>query len=105
MQPRHHLLTEQRLPESKFLDTMSVLDAVQLMNQQDALATAAVAAESANIVNAIKLVVSAFQNNGRLFYVGAGTSGRLGVLDASECPPTFRTDPQMVQGIIPGGDA
>jgi N-acetylmuramic acid 6-phosphate etherase len=84
---------------------MSVLDAVQLMNQQDSLATAAVAAERENIAKAIDLVVTAFQNNGRLFYFGAGTSGRLGVLDASECPPTFRTDPEMVQGIIAGGDA
>jgi N-acetylmuramic acid 6-phosphate etherase len=84
---------------------MSVLDAIALMNQQDAIATAAVAAESANIAYAINLVVTAFKNNGRLFYIGAGTSGRLGVLDASECPPTFRSDPGMVQGIIAGGEA
>jgi N-acetylmuramic acid 6-phosphate etherase len=84
---------------------MSIPTAIALMNQQDALAAAAVAAESANIANAINLVVTAFKNTGRLLYIGAGTSGRLGVLDASECPPTFRTDPQMVQGIIAGGDA
>ena len=101
--PRDHLLTEQRLPESTNLDTMTLADSLALMNQQDALAIAAVASESANIAKAINLVVAAFQNNGRLLYFGAGTSGRLGVLDASECPPTFRTDPQMVQGIIAGG--
>jgi N-acetylmuramic acid 6-phosphate etherase len=105
MTPRNHLLTELRLPQSQNLDTMSVKDAIALMNQQDAIAAAAVAAESANIEKAITLVVSAFRNNGRLFYFGAGTSGRLGVLDASECPPTFRTDPDMVQGIIAGGQA
>ena len=103
MQNRDHLLTELRLAESKNLDVMSVPDAIALMNQQDAQATAAVAAESANIAKAIALVVTAFQTNGRLIYFGAGTSGRLGVLDASECPPTFRTDPEMVQGIIAGG--
>jgi len=84
---------------------MSIQDAIALMNRHDALATAAVAAEAGNIAKAIDLVVTAFQNKGRLFYIGAGTSGRLGVLDASECPPTFRTDPQMVQGIIAGGEA
>jgi N-acetylmuramic acid 6-phosphate etherase len=105
MPPRDHLLTELRLSASLHLDTMSITDAIAVMNQQDAAAQAAVAAENANVAKAIELVVAAFQNNGRLFYVGAGTSGRLGVLDASECPPTFRTDPEMVQGIIAGGDA
>jgi N-acetylmuramic acid 6-phosphate etherase len=105
MKERDHLLTELRLPASLHLDTMTVEAALALMNQQDAIAVAAVAAESARIANAINLVVAAFNNNGRLFYVGAGTSGRLGVLDASECPPTFRTDPAMVQGIIAGGEA
>jgi N-acetylmuramic acid 6-phosphate etherase len=105
MPPRDHLLTEQRLPQSTTLDTMSVEAAIALMNDQDAIAAAAVAAESANVAKAIDLVVTAFKNNGRLFYIGAGTSGRLGVLDASECPPTFRTDAEMVQGIIAGGEA
>jgi N-acetylmuramic acid 6-phosphate etherase len=105
MSSRHHLLTEQRLAASMRLDAMSIADALAVMNQQDAVAQAAVAAESANVAKAIELVVAAFNSSGRLIYVGAGTSGRLGVLDASECPPTFRTDPSMVQGIIAGGDA
>ena len=77
MPPRTHLLTELRLPASTHLDTMSVSDALAIMNQQDAIATAAVAKESASIAKAITLVTTAFQNNGRLFYIGAGTSGRL----------------------------
>lgn len=104
MHPRDHLLTELRLPASTHLDAMSISDAIALINQQDAHAQQAVAAESPNIAKAIQLVVTAFQTNGRLLYYGAGTSGRLGVLDASECPPTFRSDPQMVQGIIAGGE-
>jgi N-acetylmuramic acid 6-phosphate etherase len=75
------------------------------MNAQDQIPINAVAAEQANIAKAITLVVQAFRNNGRLIYFGAGTSGRLGVLDASECPPTFRCDPEMVQGVIAGGPA
>jgi N-acetylmuramic acid 6-phosphate etherase len=105
MQDRSHLLTERRLPESMALDAMSTEDAVALMNAQDAVAVAAVAAEKQNIARAIELVVAALSAGGRLIYVGAGTSGRLGVLDAAECPPTFRTDPQQVQGIIAGGEA
>jgi N-acetylmuramic acid 6-phosphate etherase len=105
MDDRSKLLTELRLPESMSLDAMSVADAVALMNAQDAVAVAAVTAVHARIVAAIELVVAALRVGGRLIYVGAGTSGRLGVLDASECPPTFRTDPQMVQGVIAGGDA
>src|SRR3954449_11247869 len=103
MQDRSHLLTEQRLPESMSLDAMCVADAVALMNQQDARAVAAVAAVQADIVRGVELIVAALSAGGRLLYFGAGTSGRLGVLDASECPPTFRSDPQSVQGIIAGG--
>lgn len=103
MQDRSHLLTEQRLPESMNLDAMPIADAVALMNQQDRRAVEAVAKEQANITRAIELVVGSFRQGGRLIYAGAGTSGRLGVLDASECPPTFRTDPEMVQGLIAGG--
>lgn len=103
MNDRSHLLTEQRLAESMNLDAMSVEDAVALMNQQDARAVAAVAEQKPNITAAIELVVTALKSGGRLFYVGAGTSGRLGVLDAAECPPTFRTDPEMVQGLMAGG--
>jgi N-acetylmuramic acid 6-phosphate etherase len=105
MHDRSHLLTEKRLPESMNLDAMSVEEAVALMNDQDALAVAAVAAEQANVVRAVELAVAALSAGGRLIYAGAGTSGRLGVLDAAECPPTFRTDPEMVQGIIAGGEA
>jgi N-acetylmuramic acid 6-phosphate etherase len=104
MHDRSHLLTERRLPDSMGLDAMSVDEAVALMNAQDAAAVAAVAAERANVVKAIELVVAALSAGGRLIYVGAGTSGRLGVLDAAECPPTFRTPPEMVQGIIAGGE-
>ena len=105
MQDRSHLLTEQRLPESTDLDAMSVEDAVDLMNAQDAAAVEAVAAERANVARAVELVAAALSSGGRLIYFGAGTSGRLGVLDAAECPPTFRTDPAMVQGVIAGGEA
>jgi N-acetylmuramic acid 6-phosphate etherase len=105
MQDRSHLLTEQRLPESMNLDAMSVEDAVALMNAQDAVAVAAVAAERANVARAVEMVAAALAAGGRLLYFGAGTSGRLGVLDSAECPPTFRIDPEMVQGVVPGGEA
>ena len=105
MQDRSHLLTEQRLPDSMNLDAMTVEDAVALMNLQDAAAVAAVVAERANVARAVELVAAALSAGGRLLYFGAGTSGRLGVLDAAECPPTFRTDPAMVQGVIAGGEA
>jgi N-acetylmuramic acid 6-phosphate etherase len=105
MTDRSKLLTELRLAESMNLDAMSVTEAVDLMNRQDAKALEAVVAEKANVAKAIDLAVAAFHQGGRLLYFGAGTSGRLGVLDASECPPTFRTDPEMVQGVIAGGEA
>lgn len=97
-------MTERRLDASMSLDAMSITDAVALMNAQDRLALEAVASQQAAIAAAIELVVAALRAGGRLIYVGAGTSGRLGVLDAAECPPTFRTDPKMVQGIIAGGE-
>jgi N-acetylmuramic acid 6-phosphate etherase len=87
------------------LDAMSAEEAVAVMNAQDAKAVAAVGAEQKNIAAAIELVVAALKAGGRLMYVGAGTSGRLGVLDAAECPPTFRTDPNMVQGLMAGGES
>ena len=95
--------TEQRNPRSMKLDTMSIPDGVELMLSEDAKLPAAILAEKAEIVKAVGYVTRAFKTGGRLFYVGAGTSGRLGVLDASECPPTFRSNPEMVQGIIAGG--
>jgi N-acetylmuramic acid 6-phosphate etherase len=103
MHDRSHLLTELRLPESMNLDAMSVEEAVSLMNAQDMKAVQAVGAVKADVAAAIRIVVAQLKKGGRLMYFGAGTSGRLGVLDASECPPTFRTDPDMVQGIIAGG--
>ena len=102
---RSHLLTEQRLPESMKLDAMPIADAVNLMLDQDRRAVDAVASQKQAIARAIEIVSTALKSGGRLIYVGAGTSGRLGVLDASECPPTFRSEPDMVQGIIAGGDA
>lgn len=100
---RSSVLTEQRLTESMALDMMSVTDAVALMSAQAAVAVAAVERENASITLAVERVAAALAAGGRLIYVGAGTSGRLGVLDASECPPTFGVDPAMVQGIIAGG--
>lgn len=87
------------------LDAMSTEEAVALMNAQDRRAVDAVAAERANIARAVEIVADALRRGGRLIYFGAGTSGRLGVLDASECPPTFRTDFETVQGVIAGGEA
>jgi N-acetylmuramic acid 6-phosphate etherase len=100
---RGHFLTEQRNPLSMNLDNLSALEVVQLMNQQDSEVVRAVQDAQESIAQGILLIAEALAQGGRLFYVGAGTSGRLGVLDASECPPTFRTDPTMVQGLIAGG--
>ena len=96
--------TEQRNLKSTGIDLKSTSEIVQIFHEEDREAVAAVEAESDAIARAIDLCVDAFRAGGRLFYVGAGTSGRLGVLDASECPPTFSTSPEMVQGIIAGGD-
>lgn len=96
-------LTEQRNPRSTGIDVASSLEIVALMNDEDRRAVEAVRACRREIAGAIDLVVAAFRRGGRLIYVGAGTSGRLGVLDASECPPTFGTDPDLVVGIIAGG--
>jgi len=97
--------TEQRNPRSMALDRLSGAAAVELMLSEEAKVTRALRMKKPLLVRAVTLVAQAFQRGGRLFYFGAGTSGRLGVLDASECPPTFCTDPSMVQGIIAGGDA
>lgn len=96
--------TEQRNLNSTGIDLKSTSEIVQIFHEEDRAVVAAVEAESDAIARAIDLCVVAFRTGGRLFYVGAGTSGRLGVLDASECPPTFSTPPEMVQGIIAGGD-
>lgn len=104
MQDRGKLLTELRNSRSKQIDRMPIAQAFDVINAEDATIPAAIAAARESICAAIELVVAAFRAGGRLIYVGAGTSGRLGVLDASECPPTFLSDPQMVQGFIAGGD-
>jgi N-acetylmuramic acid 6-phosphate etherase len=98
-----YLLTEALNPSSEGLDALSASEFVALMNAEDAKAVEAVQAESASISRAIELVADRFRQGGRLIYVGAGTSGRLGVLDASECPPTFNSPPEMVVGLIAGG--
>ena len=102
---RGHLLTEQRLDASRELDDLSVEEALRLINDQDAQIAAAVRGAIPRIAALVASVVEAFHRGGRLIYIGAGTSGRLGVLDASECPPTFHSDPNQVLGIIAGGDA
>jgi N-acetylmuramic acid 6-phosphate etherase len=96
-------LTEQRNPKTQRIDVASALEIVELINAEDATVAPAVWAVRAELARAIDLVVAALRRGGRLLYVGAGTSGRLGVLDASECPPTFGTPPEMVVGVIAGG--
>jgi len=98
-------VTERRNPRSADIDLASPLEIVDLMTAEDRGVADAVATQREPIARAITLVEVAFREGHRLFYVGAGTSGRLGVLDASECPPTFGSDPLMVQGIIAGGPA
>jgi N-acetylmuramic acid 6-phosphate etherase len=98
-----HLQTEARNPASTKLDELTPLEIVRLMNAEDGRVIAAVAAQAEAIARAIDIIAEHLRNGGRLIYVGAGTSGRLGVLDASECPPTFSTRPEMVVGIIAGG--
>lgn len=97
------LTTEQRNPNSMNLDQKSVREILELLNKEDVTVPLAVRDEFDRIESAINLVVHSFKNGGRLVYVGAGTSGRLGILDASECPPTFGVDKSLVQGIIAGG--
>jgi N-acetylmuramic acid 6-phosphate etherase len=97
------LATEQRNPRTLDLDTLSIPGILARISAEDHGVPAAVAAEIPYIARAVELVVATFREGGRLLYVGAGTSGRLGVLDASECPPTFGSDPEMVQGMIAGG--
>ncbi len=101
---RDHFETERPNPASEELDVLSVADAFDVMNGEDARVAAAVAQAKPAIVRTIEVVADRLGRGGRLFYVGAGTSGRLGVLDAVECPPTFQTDPETVQGVIAGGE-
>lgn len=106
MTPRPPLdprLTEQRNPATAEIDRLSALEIARIINLEDQKVAPAVAAQIDAVARAIELAEAAFRKGGRLIYVGAGTSGRLGVLDASEMPPTYGIDPQMVQGIIAGG--
>ena len=98
------LITEQRNPNSMNVDSLSALEIVQLMNDEDKQVPLAIEKCLPQIAQAVERIVAAFQKGGRLVYIGAGTSGRLGVLDASECPPTFGVSPEIVKGIIAGGE-
>lgn len=103
MDPLQHLATESRNPASLRLDELTALEIVDLMNREDEAIAAAVATQRENIARAIDVIAERFERGGRLIYIGAGTSGRLGVLDASECPPTFQSPPEQVIGLIAGG--
>jgi N-acetylmuramic acid 6-phosphate etherase len=98
-----HLTTEARNPASEHLDSLTPLELVRLINQEDAKCASAVADQAEQIAKAIEVIANRLSHGGRLIYIGAGTSGRLGILDAAECPPTFRSDPSQVVGIIAGG--
>ena len=100
---RGYLTTEQRNPASANLDQLSALELVDLFNREDVRTIEAIAGAREALGKTVELTAECLRQGGRLFYIGAGTSGRLGVLDASECPPTFCTEPEMVQGIIAGG--
>src|SRR5271155_519434 len=96
-------ITELRDPASKNLDRMSVLEIVRLVNREDRKVAVAVGRQLSAIANAANEIVLRMQKGGRLIYIGAGSSGRIAVLDAAECPPTFGTPPQLVQALIAGG--
>jgi N-acetylmuramic acid 6-phosphate etherase len=98
------LLTEQPNPESQHIDTLSAAGMLAVLNAADAEVPGAVAREIPRIARAVDAIVTALEQGGHLVYIGAGTSGRLGVLDASECPPTFNVPPELVRGIIAGGE-
>ena len=99
------LLTEQVNPASRDIDSETTAGMLRIINQEDQKVAAAVEREIPRIAEAVDRVAAAIQAGGRLFYIGAGTSGRLGVLDAAECPPTFHVAPELVQGIMAGGEA
>lgn len=103
MDALERLTTESRNPASDRIDTLAPLDIVRLMNAEDAKVIEAVGREAESIATAIQIIVERMRWGGRLIYIGAGTSGRLGVLDAAECPPTFNTPPELVVGLIAGG--
>jgi N-acetylmuramic acid 6-phosphate etherase len=97
-------ITEQQNSASSRIDEQSVLDILEIINEEDIGVPLIVQKSLPQIKTFIDALISRFQDGGRLFYVGSGTSGRLGILDAAECPPTYSTDPEMVQGIIAGGN-
>ena len=97
------IATEQRNPNTTHIDTLSTLEMVRLINQEDQKVALAVAQVAPEIARAIDVITHQLSQGGRLFYAGCGTSGRLGILDAVECPPTYSTDPELVQAIIAGG--
>ena len=99
------IITENRNENTKDIDIISTLDIVKKINDEDKLVALAVEKEAENIAKAVDVIVDSFLKNKKLYYFGAGTSGRLGIRDASECPPTFSVSPDMVQGIIAGGDS
>jgi len=105
MQNLAALPTELRNPATEHIDQLSTLDMLRVINEEDARVAAAVARVLPETAQAIDVIARRFEQGGRLFYIGAGTSGRLGVLDASECPPTFSVSPTLFQGIIAGGDS
>jgi len=98
-----NLITESRNPATFGIDSKSTLQILKLINAEDRKVPLAVEKQIPQIAKGVELIVKTFKKGGRLFYIGAGTSGRLGVLDAAECPPTFGTDPKMIKGIIAGG--
>ena len=97
------LTTERRNPASAHIDSCTTLEMVTIMQQEDSKIASAIEKILPEIARAIDATSQRLENGGRLFYLGAGTSGRLGILDASECPPTYGTDPELVQGLIAGG--
>ena len=98
------LITERRNPATENLDTMSALELVTAMNREDAVVPRAIRRVLPQIAKAVDMIAARLAEGGRLIYVGSGTSGRIGALDASECPPTFNTSPEMVQFLIAGGE-
>src|ERR1700747_3503282 len=102
-QPKEHRRSEHRNAASKNLDRMTTQQVVRLMNREDTKVAAAVRRQPPPIARAVDAIVDGIRNGGRLIYVGAGSSGRMAVLDAAECPPTFGTSPKLVQAIIAGG--
>src|SRR5258708_15542628 len=100
----HELLTEQVNPASRDIDTKSTREVLEVINSEDRGVAGAVEKEIPRIAEAVDAIASRVRKGGRLFYIGAGTSGRLGVVDGAECPPTFHVPPELAQGIIAGGD-